>query len=801
MLKMKKIDKRIFAIVISVVLLFSPILLTSFYAESSISPTVSGNDYIYEVEAGSFAGNCYLSQNVPNYSGSGSVNMLDGGSTVTMNINVPVAGKYKLFVYSANDAANAKCDKISVNDGTEYLVATPAQPVKTWHCSQPGTENWVDGKLEPIPVQSGFAFTAGVNKVKISVSWGYAYYDKIVLTPLEKSETVINMINELPETVTQQNAGAVLEAEKAYNQLVNEEKSKVTNYSILSQKLSELDAVALIPQNDQNLYSFELEDGALTGNSAKSTEIGNYSGTGSVNLFGGSVSAVIKLPFDGKYNVYVLSASKTNEARCDFVSINGAANLLVATPKDKAGEWIKSQPGTENWLDGNLVPLSPDGGYELKAGINTLKLSTNWGYAYYDKIIFEYIPEPEKKTETVAEPKYDGERLIYEAEDCEFKSNGAYKDQAIADYSGSGYVFVMDGGFKVRINVPNAGKYKLYVSSANNDGSAKCDYISVNGGQKYLAATDSLSYNKWTVSEPGTENWVNGKLLPTPLSDGFEFAAGENVIEVDPNWGYAAYDRFILVPLSSKGIVDENTVNSLNALIARLPSIAGKQNVEEIIYADKLYKSLNANDKNYIQDIEKLIRLTAMANSLNAKKKTVSGTMRYECEEGTMHGNSSVVTEKSVFSDYSGDGYVFLFDKSFDVDVYVEKSGYYHITVISGTTEQSNKCDFFQVNGGEKFLISTTGKKGTWTTARPGTENWADGKLSPLAPDKGFYLKAGKNTITVSANWGYCAYDAIEVFPQGVSPDTGDRLNICLIAVIMAAGLAFAAYSIKKILS
>ena len=51
-----------------------------------------------------------------------------------------------------------------------------------------------------------------------------------------------------------------------------------------------------------------------------------------------------------------------------------------------------------------------------------------------------------------------------------------------------GYVYIMEGTIRTRLNVPKSGKYNIYVASANNDGGAKCDYVTITNpqGKKYL---------------------------------------------------------------------------------------------------------------------------------------------------------------------------------------------------------------------------------------------------------------------------------------------------------------------------
>lgn len=145
-------------------------------------------------------------------------------------------------------------------------------------------------------------------------------------------------------------------------------------------------------------------------------------------------------------------------------------------------------------------------------------------------------------------------------------------------------------------------------------------------------------------------------------------------------------------------------------------------------------------------------------------KPTESG-VKYELENAVIDNTGSVLsnsTEK--VENFSGDGFVFLFNTKITLNIDVAEEGNYRIFVVGTSDDGENKCDYFQVNGGEKYFTSFSGaEKGKWQTCQPGTENWENNQLRPLAPTDGFALKKGSNTIEITANWGYCCYDYIIV--------------------------------------
>ena len=726
------------------------------------------------------------------YSGNGYIRMVTDGSTgaeVSYDVNVPFAGNYYLNIYSANVDAGPgrKCDSLYVNGDAERYVKTIADSGASWQtaklCYHNGSDfvEYSDNKV---------ALTAGKNTIYLVTNlWngGYVYYDKIELvpeTPFTAGQKVYVRIGNLPEVITLAEEELVMQLLEDYEDLTDGEKAKVTNYSVLEDALEAIEEAyndfVQQPEIDGDKLTYEAEICKLVGSTSVVTStspISSFSGDGYVYLFDGSFVMYIDVPDAGKYQLFVTSANSDNGARCDYLSINGGADYLIATPETAINAWASSQPGTEFWDGSVLKPKAPEGGFDFIEGVNTIKISASWGYCAYDKIVL--IPVEEETIEPpeilVQQPVKDGNRLIYETEICEVKGNtGIGNDSGnFPGFSGDGYVFLFTDSFVMNIHVPKAGKYQLLVSSANDANGGRCDYIEVNGGTKYLAATAASPNKTWMLSEPGTENWENGELKPTPIEGGFNFTAGTNTITISANWGYCAYDRIILVSLEDDDIddepVDKTAVDKINDFIKNLPLEITLKDADEILSVYAQYKALLAGDKALIINVEKLIIARARILMLQSDSKAPKNSLRYELEEGIMVGNTAaVLNETSVFSSSGGNGYVFLFDAEFSLDFYVPKAGYYYVYIVSGTTHADNGpgCDYVSINGGEKLLVGTAaGAVGKWVQSQPGTEFWDNDVLKPTPPANGFLLKEGLNTITISANWGYNAYDSIILVP------------------------------------
>lgn len=586
----------------------------------------------------------------------------------------------------------------------------------------------------------------------------------------------------------------------------------------------------------------------------------SYSGNGYLQMYGGYVQYNINVPIAGEYSIHVSGANlDPSGQKWDNIWVNNGEERFLYLPAMPG--WQDVQPSTAAWDDNTWsFVFTPQTSFTLNAGVNTIRIAVHGsgGYLYYDKIalvpaegftpgeaIFieiDGLPDtvtidlkarvmdlkqrydalsPDEKAKVtnydkleaalntidelengpVQQPVASGNDLVYEVE-VSLLNGEAYLNSTVPGFSGTGYVYIASGSVTMRINVPTAGKYRVYVSSANDNNGARCEYLSINGGANWLIATPDAAVHTWFESQPGTENWVSGVLQPLPPADGFEFNQGVNTITISANWGYALYDKIVLSPVSSGdegGSDTESPVEKVENMISALPDKVTSDDSSNVILAYAAYQQLTQDEKAQVSNVLKLFIARARINALASDPGAAEGVLRYELEEGMLEGNTAFVQEKTVFDSYGGTGYVYLFDQKMTLDFYVPEAGNYIIYIVSGTTEDNAKCDYVSVNGGEKLLVATpAGNVGKWLESQPGTEYWENNMLKPVPPANGFALKAGKNTIEISANWGYNAYDSIIVVPIS-NPATGDSQDGLAMAVLLGlASISMLVYMVLR---
>ncbi|MDR1132258.1 MAG: right-handed parallel beta-helix repeat-containing protein [Oscillospiraceae bacterium] len=147
--------------------------------------------------------------------------------------------------------------------------------------------------------------------------------------------------------------------------------------------------------------------------------------------------------------------------------------------------------------------------------------------------------------------------------------------------------------------------------------------------------------------------------------------------------------------------------------------------------------------------------------------KPTEAALRFELETAVLDQKGAVFSRSTErVGQFSGPGWVFLFNTKIVMTIDVPEAGSYRIFVVGASDDGNDKCDYFQLNGGTKYLTSYLGKnKGVWQTGQPGTETWENSELHPTPLINGFELNKGANTIVITANWGYCAYDSIILEP------------------------------------
>lgn len=620
------------------------------------------------------------------------------------------------------------------------------------------------------------------------------------------------------------------------------------------------------PTTDGDKLIYETELSVTNGGASISSDdehFQNFSGTGYVQIGeNGGFTMRINVPTAGQYLVYVTGAGTDAGDKCEYFKINDGAPWLIALPGGTAYQWADCQPGTENYTDGALTPAVPAGGFAFSQGENTLTFTANWGKSAYDKVVLVPYTEPspgealaadigrlpavvqlaDKDKIQALKDRYDDlddeekakvtnynkllealnqiqeldkfnqpqqpvkvdNKLVYEAEHAVVAGGTSISSDStnFQNFSGSGYVYLGDGGFTMKIHVPAANQYRVYVVAANDNNGARCDYLQINGAaEKWLVSAPAAPAYGWAMCQPGTENWVNNVLIPTSPEEGFAFREGENTLVFSANWGYCAYDQVILVPVSGDGEEQETpALEKVNQMIAAIPASVTAADKDAVDAAYAAYQLLSDKEKAEVSGLSRLMIARAGINALVQDPKAVPGTLRYEMEDFPLVGNTALINESALFQSFGGTGYVFLFDQKIAMDLYVPTSGRYKVLIVGGSDDGNNKCDYVSINGGDQYLTSYLGEnKGVFKACEPGTENWVNNALAPLAPEKGYTLKSGKNTLEIAANWGYCCYDSVILIPLELNPDTGADSHAAMAAAGFGlAGLTVAAALLPK---
>lgn len=191
------------------------------------------------------------------------------------------------------------------------------------------------------------------------------------------------------DTITSADAAAVAAAMEQYQALTPEQQGRVTEayhtLLTLTARLSALEQDAQAPVG-RLLYEFESGVTAGTAEIKDNGLMAPANGGKYVYLNGAdsSVTVTFYVPQAGNYVISAVSGSHTAEDRCDYLAFNGGTQYLVGTPDNNAGAWHTGFVGTENWVDGYVSPLTPEGGIALQEGWNTAVLSCNWSYGSYD---------------------------------------------------------------------------------------------------------------------------------------------------------------------------------------------------------------------------------------------------------------------------------------------------------------------------------------------------------------------------------------------------------------------------------
>ncbi|MBD5102028.1 MAG: hypothetical protein HDT27_04895, partial [Subdoligranulum sp.] len=736
---------------------------------------------LIEAETGKRDGNVIFSAKCDghfvNVSGNG-IRMQNSAASVSYTINIPADGRYDVEVYAGSIEGNSGRDKFVLDD-VEYYVSVPLN-------TKP---NLVAVPLETVVGQTvkGIALTAGQHAFQIVYDGAdWCYYDKIVFR-LSKDQGPV----EAPDPA----ASLMIEAEKG-----------------------------------------RFVTGKGTGANVSDGD-GNFttvSGGSCIRMYGGpaQLDYTIEIPQDGYYQVQMTVGSRSDNSGRDKFLIEGGT-YYVSVPAGASPEWRQVVLTTAENKEAAPVWLT--------AGPHTFSLVYDGAaWCYYDKIEFipsriftkedvkeaiDAMPAPEAVTANdkdafaqvmhqydmlseedrawlaaadvrklmlgqarcnalLADPGAPAHRYQYEFENGTLLGNTAIAGEAGAmrGYSGDGYIFVFDGGAIVRFYAPAAGFYRLSIAAGADDTGRKCDLVSINGGEELLTSAPAGNQYGWRVAAPGRERWsTSGRLDPQPAAAGFYLEEGWNELRLTASWGYACYDYFYIEPADGFDFDGFFTAEDVEKLAAALPEVDNVTlaHADTVKRAYKAYLTLLRSERDLLPSRPKLLMDNARINALVNMPGAPAGTLWYELEEdGVMRGNSCTSTSREVYSEYSGSGYVFIFDAAMEMDVFVPRTRTYNMWLMAGSNPTDDKCDYVWVNQGDRYLVAASAQANLWKRAVIGVEGYENGKVSPKFPEGGILLNEGQNLFEIVANWGYSAYDALILTPGTGSPITSKAARL-----------------------
>lgn len=735
---------------------------------------------LIEAESGEREGAVSLSvkcdNHFPSVSGNG-IRMQSGEAAVSYIVDIPVDGLYDVAVYVGSIEGNSGRDKFVLDD-VEYYVTVPLN-------TKP---DLVAAPLETITGQEaeGIKLTAGRHAFKIvydGAAW--CYYDKIIFRLSE---------NQNPDEKPDPAAGLVIEAEKG---------------------------------------RFTVGRGIGADISDGNGNFTDISGGSCVRMYGGpaQLDYAVNIPVDGYYQVKFTVGSLPDNSGRDKFLLDGDT-YYVSVPAGASPEWEQVIWTTAANKEAATVWLT--------AGLHSFSLvydSAAW--CYYDKFEFvpsqfytgddvkkaiDALPEPEEVeagdsaaidavmrqynmlseeelpklsdsdisklmldsarcTALLADPNAPAGRYQYELEDGVVQGNTAVVDEqgAMQGFAGDGYIFLFDGGLTMRFYVPVSGHYRVKIAAGADDTGSKCDTVSFNGGEKFLTSVPSGNQYNWKIGTPGRERWSNsGRLDPQPPAAGFYLEKGWNELQLDASWGYSCYDYFYIEPAIGYDFDGYFTGWDVEMLASALPEVEDvtSAHADAIKQVYQAYMTLPRVEKKSMGMRPKLVMDNARINAILNVPSAPDGMLWYELEEGRMGGNTSTSTSHEVYSEYSGSGYVFIFDAAMEMDVFVPRTGTYNMWLMAGSNPTDDKCDYVHINQGEPYLVATNAEANVWKKAVVGVEAYENGKISPMLPEGGIWMHEGENLFELTANWGYNSYDALILMPGTGSPVTSKEAEL-----------------------
>jgi len=581
------------------------------------------------------------------------------------------------------------------------------------------------------------------------------------------------------------------------------------------------------PKLETGKLFYEVTDATLTGGAtiAYGDWYGGCPGATNnsfVNNAGGNISLNIDVPYAGYYKVFITASTYNNVSDTHAsVKVNNGNEYYIRGIADEFCTWPVKGLSWYDYNEGGFKDL--EGGLWLEKGSNTIDIIYNNGWMLFDRVALQIdsVNLPEDATagivkngidglpETITQENYQDVLSLKEQYDAlseiqklyisnysklevayeaakvfmtqpytvinddgytyqveESVLEGASVENTVSNFTGAGYVNTQAGKVTMRIDVPYKGWYKVYFSdSSYNDVNSVYAAVKVNDdGNEYFVRAFSENYGKWT--KEGLNTYEYGDVNDfVPYTGGLQFEKGANTVVIESRNGeWMLFDRLILVPDSLEyppgdeaGVVFDK--------IQMLPETITAENKEAVQEAKRAYDALDAAHRVAVINYPVLKKAFDTVVAVDVQGyKVDTGKLVYEAEYGMHTGRSAISDDetasagKAINIEY---GTIYL-----NIDVPI--AGNYHISLFGSTNNgEQNKADYVYVNNGETpyFTYYSKDSYGKWAECRIGTEYYADGKLSPSAPQNGIFLREGSNLIVIRANWGNTNYDKLVLEP------------------------------------
>ena len=283
---------------------------------------------------------------------------------------------------------------------------------------------------------------------------------------------------------------------------------------------------------------------------------------------------------------------------------------------------------------------------------------------------------------------------------CRYEQNGRNRTDSsmFSGYSGSGYVYLEEGWSEVQFTVPSDGTYTITLVS--NADSYKENWLYLDDSGAGTLQTEGYQWNRHTAD--------------------YYLTAGTHKFGVSSSWGYTALDY---VTISSDGSsVPDPDPSEPTQPVDPDPSEPETPDPQEPANPDP-----------------------------QEPADAYTETLEFE-EQQLYEQNGRNRTDSSMFSGYSGNGYVYLEEGWSEVQFTVPSDGAYTITLVSNA--DSYKENWLYLDDSGAGTLQTQGSRWNNYTAD-------------------YYLTAGTHKFGVSSSWGYTALDCVIVASTEASSGSG----------------------------